>query len=271
LADPKDKKPESEQKPKSEQAQEHELPFEIPGHEGGDDLLPESPSMSASIEEFHFSGPAEALDFTEPADFPFPTGQPGEAEEHAGHSGEFAPAEAVEGEHFFDAEHGFGSPQVADAGVEAFIAGEGIPDVEAAEPELAEEEEKVKPKRELPAWVRKFEWIAVTLLGVAGLLALVITPFVLVDAKLVTLIVNIACPVMLGLVFYALWRSSPRWATGDGSAIYTAMLAISVAAWIGGTWFLGMELSSYQWKFSKTRVAANMPRIERIPPPPAPK
>ena len=103
------------------------------------------------------------------------------------------------------------------------------------------------------------------------------------DPKQVTLTLNIGCPLMLGLIPYALWRSSPRWVMPAASALYTVMLALSTAALITGVWFNGQELSSYDWQFSKARVKSSMPprvmivapeRPEAAPvpePPPPPK
>ena len=66
---------------------------------------------------------------------------------------------------------------------------------------------------------------------------------------------------MLGLIPYALWCSSARWVTPPASALYTVMLALSTAALISGTWFEGLELSHYDWQFSKA------PGEGRRPPP----
>ena len=51
-----------------------------------------------------------------------------------------------------------------------------------------------------------------------------------------------------------------RWVTPAASALYTVMLAVSVAALVAGTWFEGLELSRYDWQFSKARVSAAKPR-----------
>ena len=90
------------------------------------------------------------------------------------------------------------------------------------------------------------------------------------DPRQVTLTLNIGCPVMLGLIPYALWRSMARWVTPAASAVYTVMLALSTAALITGTWMEGLELSRYDWQFSKLRVAAGKPRPGIIPPPAPP-
>ena len=77
---------------------------------------------------------------------------------------------------------------------------------------------------------------------------------------------NIGCPVMLALIPYALWRSSAHWVTPAGSALYTVMLALSTAALITGTWCVGLELSRYDWQYSKTRVRLGKPPIAVIAP-----
>jgi hypothetical protein len=243
LADPKDKKPESEH------PHEDDFPLELNLEHAGDEALPESESTSASMEEFHFSGPAEELDFTEPADFTFPTQPAGEHEAGFEHPGAFAPAEHAEGEHFFGGEeHGFGESPATE---EPVSADDAVPDLEAAE------EEVVKPKRELPAWVRTVEWVTVSLLAAGSVLAVVISAF-WVEKKpdQITLTMNIAFPLMLALIPYALWRSSKRWMTPAGSSIYTMMLAISTAALILGAWLASLEVARYGWEYSKTRVAA---------------
>lgn len=244
-------------KPESDHPHEDDFPLDLNlGQEGVPGAGEEFPqeSMSASIDDFQFSGPAEELDFTEPADFTFPTEQTGEGAAEG--TSEFAPAEHTGGEQFFGAdEQGFGSPAAEEAPVEAELADEGI-----AELESAEEEEAPKSKFELPPWVRTLEWITVGLLAVGGLAAVICSAAWVKDAKQVTLILNIACPVLLGLIPYALWRSSDRWVTPPISALYTVMLALSTAALIVGTWFEGMELSRYDWQFSKTRVSVGKPR-----------
>ncbi|MGA2254826.1 MAG: hypothetical protein ABSG53_09205, partial [Thermoguttaceae bacterium] len=118
-----------------------------------------------------------------------------------------------------------------------------------------------KPKVELPAWVRTAEWVMVGVLSVGALLAILVS-VIWVDKSpnQVTLTLNIACPIMLGLIPYALWRSKARWVTPAASALYTLMLALSTAALIGGIWFEGLELSRYHWQFSKARVTAGKPR-----------
>jgi hypothetical protein len=110
----------------------------------------------------------------------------------------------------------------------------------------------------------------VGLLAVAAPAALLSSIAWVKDPKQVTLILNIACPLMLGLIAYALWRSSARWVTPEVTALYTVMLALSTAALIVGIWFQGVELSHYDWQFSKTRVKAGKPPTVYIPalPPP---
>ena len=61
----------------------------------------DAPAMNASTDEFHFSGPAEDLDFTEPSDFAFPTGEPAEGGDAAEPSSEFPAAEPAEAENLF--------------------------------------------------------------------------------------------------------------------------------------------------------------------------
>jgi hypothetical protein len=72
------------EKPESDHPIEDDLSLEFqPEEEGsppGGESPPEATSVSASTEDFHFSGPAEELDFTEPADFAFPTEAPAKAE-----------------------------------------------------------------------------------------------------------------------------------------------------------------------------------------------
>ena len=170
--------------------------------------------MSASTEEFHFSGPAEELDYTEPADFTFP-GQPSGGEAASEHSGELAAAEPAEAEGLFGPEGipSAESPPPEDAAVEPELAGEGIADLETAE------EEKPKPKLELPAWVQTAQWVMVGLLAVGSLVAVICSiVWVPQNPKQVTLTLNICCPLMLALIPFALWRSSARWVTPATSA-----------------------------------------------------
>ena len=266
MADPKGERPESDH------PHEDDLPLDL--HQEQEGLPPaaeENPldalGLSASTEEFHFSGPAEELDFTEPADFTFPTEQAAETGVVSEQTGELAFAEPAEAEGLFGTEEG--SPAESflpeEAAVDTELAGEGIADLEAAE-EPAEAEEE-KPKFELPAWVRIAEWVTVGLLGVGALAAIIISIVWVQDPGRVTLVLNIACPVMLGLIPYALWRSSARWVTPAASAVYTVMLALSTAALIAGMWLLGLELSpsrdakhhGYDWQFTKARVTAGKP------------
>jgi hypothetical protein len=232
--------------------------------------------IQASSEDFQFSGPAEELDFTEPADFTFPS-EHFEAEAGSDSSAEFVTPEHGGIEHLFggdETEHHEAVGEEAVAEVEP--VGEAAED-EASEVRL-EEEPKAKPKRELPAWVRTFEWVTVGMLAAIGLIA----PFVAIiwiadpkdvkSADTVSLIVNICFPILLLLVPYALWRSSRRWTTPAISALYTVLLAVSTAALIGGSWVGAMELSRYKWDFNKSRVAAGkpMPKLVVMPEAPAP-
>ena len=145
------------------------------------------------------------------------------------------------------------SPPPEDAGGEAELAGEGIADLEAAE------EEKPKPKFVVPRWVRIAEWVVVGLVAVGALTTILCTIVWARDAKQVTLTLNIACPVMLALIPYTLWRSSSRWVTPAASAVYTVMLTLSTAALIGGTWLLGLELSHYEWQFLQAETLTGEP------------
>jgi hypothetical protein len=262
--------------PDSDHTHEDDFPLELQQDQEG---LPaagaENPldalGLSASTEEFHFSGPAEELDFTEPADFTFPTQQAAETEVVSESTGDLAAAEQAEAGMLFGAEEAApaASPLSEEAAVQPELAGEGIDELGVAE-EPAEEEGKAKRKFELPAWVRTAEWIAIGVLAVGAPLAVIVSMIVVNDPKYVTLILNMACFVMLGLIPYALWRSSARWVTPSASAVYTVMLALSAAALIAGTWFEGLELSRYDWQFSKARVIAGKPRPGVIAPPARP-
>jgi len=260
------------EKPKSDHPHEDDLSLEPQenqkGLPGAEDHLSGALPTNASTDEFEFLGPVEELDFTEPADFTFPSEQPAEAA--AEHTGESSAAEPAEVEGLFGAE-GSGSaesPRPEEAAVEPEQAGEAIPDLEAAEEPAKSEDKQAKPKAELPPWVRTAEWVTIGVLSVGGILAIVVSAFWLDKSPgLVTLILNIACPVMLGLIPYALWRSMPRWVTPSASAVYTVMLALAAAALIVGTWFEGLELSRYEWQFSKARVNANKPRPGVFMPP----
>ncbi len=256
------------EKPDSDHPHEDDLSLDLSHDQeglpaGGEEHPPHDPSLSASTDEFHFSGPVEELDFSEPTDFAFPTGQAAEAESVSEQSGSFV-AEPAGAEQSFGAEGGFGaeetpaeSPLPEEAGVQSELAGEGIADLALGEESA---EEKPKPKFELPAWVRIAEWVMVGVFAVGALLALIITSiWVEKNPKQVTLTLNIACPLLLGLIAYALWRSMPRWVTPAASALYTVMLALSAAALVAATWFMGTEVSRYDWQFSKTRVAAGKP------------
>ena len=180
-------------------------------------------------------------------------------------SGEFAAAEPLEAEGFFGAEEAAAEPVPAEeAAMEPELAGEGVADLELAEG-LAEGEEP-KPKFTLPPWVRTAEWVAVGLLAAGALLAVVISVIWVKNPARVTLMLNIGCPLMLGLIPYALWRSMDRWVSPAISAIYTVMLALSTAALVAGTWFIGLELARYDWQYSRTRVAAGKPPRVNIEP-----
>ncbi len=255
MSDPKDKTPHPDNP--------HEDELEHTAHEPHplDEL-----GIHTSSEDFQFTGPAEDLDFTEPADFTFPT-EHFEAEAGADSSAEIASPEHADLEHFI------GGDEAAHHTNDEMVA-EAVP-AEAAEGEVGVEEKPApKPKRELPASVRTLEWVAVGLLGAIGLIA----PFVAIiwiadpkspsSADMVSLIVNICFPMLLLLVPYALWRSKGRWMKPALSALYTVLLAVSAAVLIGGAWVEGMELSRMKWQFNKSRVAAGKPAPAFIPPPP---
>ncbi|MGO9115203.1 MAG: hypothetical protein ACLP9L_38820 [Thermoguttaceae bacterium] len=254
MTDPKREKPESDHPHEDDLSLDfQQLQEGIPAAGDGSPL--EDLSSSASTEEFHFSGPAEELDFTEPADFTFPTELPGEVASE--HSGELAGAEPAEAQGLVKTEGGaLGElPPPEEGAVEPELAGEGIPEVEAADTE-----EKTKRKIELPAWVQTAEWVMVGVLTVGALLSIIVSVFWVASPKTVTIVLNIACPLILLLIPYALWRSSARWVTPPASAIYTLMLAMSTAALVAGMWCEGLELSRYDWLFSKARVTAAKPR-----------
>lgn len=264
------------EKPQSDHPHEEEFPLDMfqdqEGVPAADEENPlEAAPMNASVEEFQFSGPAEELDFTEPTDFAFPTGQPTEGAIGSEPTTDFAAAEPAPTEQFFGPVQGFPgeSPLPEAIAAEPELAGDGIADLEAAE-EPPEGEEK--PKFELPGWVKVLEWVMVGVLALGALAAIVVCVVWLESAERVALILNIACPVMLALIPYALWRSSGRWVTPAASAVYTVMLALSVAALIAGTWLMGLELSrdyqhhGYDWQFTKTRVAAAKSRLAAIAP-----
>jgi hypothetical protein len=249
----------------------HEDEFEFEMHEAAAEEGPHTPEhaahepnpldelgISASTDEFHFTGPAEELDFTEPADFTFPT-EHAEAEAGSDSSAEIPTPEHADLEHFFGEESAHHEAAGEVEGVEPALAGEAV--------EPAAEEEP-KPKRELPASVRALEWVTVGVLAAIGLVAPFVVIFALDSPDIATLVVNICFPVLLLLVPYALWRSSSRWTKPAASALYTVLLAIGAAALIGGAWVQSMELSRYNWQFSKSRVAAGRPPLVIIAPPP---
>ncbi len=242
-------------------ADEHEAAELHPLHELG---------IQASSEDFHFTGPAEELDFTEPVDFTFPT-EHVEAEAGSDSSAEIATSDHSGLEHLFGGDEA--AHHEADIGEEAVAEFE--PGAEMAEGEAgAEEMPTPKPKRELPAWVRTLEWVTVGLLAAIGLIAPFVAVIWIADPKTastadtVSLIVNICFPMLLLLVPYALWRSSHRWMKPALSALYTVLLAVSAAALIGGSWVEATELSRMKWEFNKSRVAAGKPAPKFFAPPP---
>jgi hypothetical protein len=256
-----------------------EMPFEMEGgedahaaHEAhpGEEQHPfDALGIHASTDEFHFSGPAEELDFTEPTDFSFPTAHEAEAVSESSTNLGAAAEHAVTEEHFGGGEETteFHMP----SGEESAAEGEAAEAEAVADLDL-EEEAAEKPKREVPAWMHTLVWTMVGLLGAGSLIAILVSIGYVQDPDMVTLILNIGCPVMLGLIPLSLWWSSKRWTQPAVSAVYTVMLALCVAALIGGTWAQGMELSHYRWHFNKTRVSTDKPKPGYIPaPPPAPK
>jgi len=252
------------EKPESDHPYEDEIPLELQKDPQG---LPaagvehphplDAPGLHASTEEFHFSGPAEELDFTEPTDFTFPPEQSAEVEQLFGAEEGYKTEESTPAESFLPKE----------AAVESELTVDEIADVELAE-EPPEEDKKSKPKFELPAWVRIAEWVMVGVLAASALLTIICSIIWVKDPARVTLVLNIACAVMLGLIPYTLWRARTRWLTC--ATTYTIMLALSIAALIIGTWFEGQELSRYHWQFTKARVSAGKLSPVVIAPPAEP-
>ena len=234
------------EKPDSDHPNENEFPPELQPDQGalpaaGEENPLDALGLSGSTDEFHFSGPSEELDFTEPADFSFPSGQALDfSAEHTGAENLFAAGETPPAE----------SPLPDNAAVDVELAGEGIADLEATE------EEEEKPKFELPAWVRIAEWITIIALAVVAPIAVAVCILNVKDPDRVTLVLDIACPLTLALIPYVLWRTVARWKSPAASALYTVILALSVAALIAGTWVEGLELSHYAWQFNKARVSA---------------
>jgi hypothetical protein len=259
-----------------------ELPLEHetaapPGHHEGAAAEEPHPldalGLNASTEDFQFLGPVEELDFTEPADFTFPTDAPGEAEAVADSTAEFASADHGEMEHLFGTAEAVPEDAVAE---EALAEAEAAPEAAEAEPVLDEAAQQaeadlgymVPAKRELPAWVHTLEWTTVSVLAAASVIALFVGIIWIPNPDTVTLILNVCCPLMLVLIPYALWRSNRRWTAPAGSVLYTILLVLSAAALIGGTWVEGTELANYKWQFNKARVAAGKPSPKIIVLPP---
>lgn len=273
MSDPKSEIPHPDSKPEDEleleflPETEHAAPVEVPhGGPAAEEPHPlDGLNVNASSDDFQFTGPAEELDFTEPADFAFPAEQPG-AGEALSDSSAGIPAGL---EHLLGAEEA--APHEAAAADQAVAQAEAAPaETEAAEAE-AEEESPLKPKRELPAWVHALEWTVVAVLAVGAVIGLLVAAF-LENGDTATLVVDICCPLMLALIPYALWRSSRHWTTPAVTALYTVLLALSAAALIGGTWVEGRELASYKWMYSKARVSTGKPPQNfHAPPPAAPK
>ncbi|MGA2255419.1 MAG: hypothetical protein ABSG53_12205, partial [Thermoguttaceae bacterium] len=124
MTDPKGEKPQPNQPHEDDLSLElHKDQEDLPL--AGGDNLPEALSLNASTDEFQFSGPAEELDFTEPADFAFPTEQPAEAA--AEQSEDFAAAEPAEAQSLFGAEESLAASSLSEeAAIEPELASEGI-------------------------------------------------------------------------------------------------------------------------------------------------
>ncbi len=254
LSDPKEPKAESEHPHADEHVGElHGLPGFGPS--AGPNPLHEL-GLHASTDEFHFSGPMEELDFTEPADFTFPTGPDGSAIHgtsvpHFGHSeaeGLFGGEQSHEHQH----ERGEGLPH------EGGDVHDGIVDTELATDDAVAVEEAAelpKPKRQWPKWLGKAEWAAIIALPVIAVVAN-IAAIGWLDATVKRWVLNISCPVLLLLIPYAMWRCKERWNKPIVTASYTAMMAMGTAMLIAGTWFLGTELSKYNWEIGRAKVRA---------------
>lgn len=235
--------------PHPDHPHEDEFPLELPPQQegaAGEEPNPlDSLGLNASTEDFHFTGPAEELDFTEPADFAFPTEHSAEAGPVSESSAEMAAVEAVGAEHL--------------AGSDEAVALEGVAGEEVAIADLdlaieGEQEEEAEPARELPPWVHVVEWSSVGTLAAGALIAIFAAIAWVQTPERVTLILNICCPLMLALIPYSLWRASAHWVKPAVSALYTMLLVVSVVMLIGGTWVLGSELSRFHWQFNKTRI-----------------
>ena len=78
----------------------------------------------------------------------------------------------------------------------------------------------------------------------------------------------LSCIALTLVLISGAYGARNRWAIPvDGSPLYTIMLALSTAALIAGTWSMGLELSHYDWQFTKARVTAGKPPFGAITPP----
>jgi hypothetical protein len=177
---------------------------------------PDGPPEGQPLEPLNFGEPSEGLDFADTADFSFPD--------------ESAVAE----------------PAGDETPAESLVVGEGLPDVgeEVVKPSLAEAEEA--PTRRRSKWLAQADWIGV------ALLAIVI--WLVVQAVTVNVIWTTAYLILLVLIPFSLWKTRARWTTPQITAVYTVLLAISTAALLTAIYWLGLELSQYQWDINaKTR------------------
>ena len=264
MTDPKGEKPEPDH------PHEDDLSLELhpdqEGVAGRREVSAGMPSLSASTDEFHFSGPAEELDFTEPADFTFPTSIRAEARSHPSIRASW-PRPNPRRARVFRGRRDL-HRRIAPAG-----GGRGGARTGRRRESPTSKRPRSREGKEAETQVR------IARLGPNGRMDRRSAcspwgPWRPSSARflgrktpgVVTLILNIACPLMLALIPYALWRSSARWVTPAASAVYTVMLALGTAALITGAWLMGMELSRYDWQFSKARVIAGKPRPGAIAP-----
>jgi hypothetical protein len=216
---------------------------------------PEPPEGEAGtagpLDELNFGGPLEELDFTEPTDLgaagePSAGGAvPGEAEaggEPAGGEPAAGEASAAEGIDTLDFTSAAG-PGADEAAAEAQAAPEGLPDLgePAAEPSAGEGEEAEKelPTKRRPKWLAYIDWL--------GLVLLAVVIWLVVQAVAVNVVWTTAYLILLVLIPFSLWKSRRSWTTPQITAVYTVLLAISVAALLTAVYCLGLELFLYQW------------------------
>ena len=89
MSDPKGETPHSNHPPEDE----FDLEFATEPEGAAPYAEEHAADVNASTEEFHFSGPLEELDFTEPADFTFPAEEAAEVEPVSDSSAEIPGAE----------------------------------------------------------------------------------------------------------------------------------------------------------------------------------